>query len=350
MTGRRLRSPVAALLAGLAAACSHTPPAPTWQSIDVRAAATPLFPDRPEDRRIGDLTFRGGLVLDSDAPQFGGFSGLVVDAQGRLTAVSDQGSWLSARLSFDARTGDLVGLTQTRMAALRNERGEPLAPNRQTDAEELTRLPDGRFAVSFEQDHRILIYDLTGKGPAAPATPGPPVALPEGALDNEGLEALTALPDGRLVALEEFPPAGAGTPFWVFSGDATTAPAPAGRAERPAGYGMSGLARLPTGDLAGLERFYQARSSVLRINVRLIPVAGLTATPATVDGPVVATLEAPATVDNFEAVAAVAGDRPDMVRLYIMSDDNFSSAQRTLLLAFDLALPDHAAPVRRRGR
>jgi hypothetical protein len=45
-------------------------------------------------------------------------------------------------------------------------------------------------------------------------------------------------------------------------------------------------------------------------------------------------LARPLTVDNFEGVAAVA--RPDrVVRFYLLSDDNGSATQRTLLLAFD---------------
>ena len=41
------------------------------------------------------------------------------------------------------------------------------------------------------------------------------------------------------------------------------------------------------------------------------------------------------TVDNFEGIAArqMADGR---VRLYVVSDDNFSSKQRTLLMIYDL--------------
>ena len=52
------------------------------------------------------------------------------------------------------------------------------------------------------------------------------------------------------------------------------------------------------------------------------------------DAPAVS-FTAPATVDNFEGIAAVR--RADGgVRLYILSDDNFNARQRTLLLAFDV--------------
>jgi hypothetical protein len=45
-------------------------------------------------------------------------------------------------------------------------------------------------------------------------------------------------------------------------------------------------------------------------------------------------LARPATVDNFEGLAAV--PRADGgFRFYLLSDDNASATQRTLLLAFD---------------
>ena len=50
-------------------------------------------------------------------------------------------------------------------------------------------------------------------------------------------------------------------------------------------------------------------------------------------------LASPLTVDNFEGVAGL--PRPDgSVRFYLISDDNFSPAERTLLLAFDWTPPN----------
>jgi hypothetical protein len=51
-------------------------------------------------------------------------------------------------------------------------------------------------------------------------------------------------------------------------------------------------------------------------------------------GPVLIELSLPSTVDNFEGLAAVPGR--EATRLYILSDDNGSARQRTLLLAFDV--------------
>ena len=51
-------------------------------------------------------------------------------------------------------------------------------------------------------------------------------------------------------------------------------------------------------------------------------------------GPVLIELKLPGTTDNFEGIAAET--RNGRTRLYILSDDNFSPMQRTLLLAFDV--------------
>src|SRR5262245_57613206 len=54
------------------------------QPIQVSATALPHFQSsRPDVRRFGDLEYRGGLVLTSSSEHFGGWSGLVMGADGR---------------------------------------------------------------------------------------------------------------------------------------------------------------------------------------------------------------------------------------------------------------------------
>ena len=43
----------------------------------------------------------------------------------------------------------------------------------------------------------------------------------------------------------------------------------------------------------------------------------------------------PLTRDNFEGVALVDGPQPGVLRIYLLSDNNFSATQKTYLLAFD---------------
>jgi hypothetical protein len=81
-----------------------------------------------------------------------------------------------------------------------------------------------------------------------------------------------------------------------------------------------------TNDLLLLERFYrkplvQARLSRARLAAEIVPEP-------------LAVLHPPMSIDNFEGVAAFATEGE--VRVLMLSDDNFSDAQRTLLLAFSL--------------
>jgi len=48
-----------------------------------------------------------------------------------------------------------------------------------------------------------------------------------------------------------------------------------------------------------------------------------------------ATLAGPMTVDNFEGIATRRGPKGETL-IYLVSDDNFRSGQRTLLLMFAL--------------
>lgn len=331
----------AALLAVTAAGCDEPKAPDQWTPISVQAKPVPLDATRADNMVAGELTYAGGLELKSGSALFGGLSGISVSPDGgKLVAISDTGVWFAADIALDPE-GRLTGLANPRIAQMRDEAGEPLQGKLQSDAEDLARMPDGRYAVSFEQDHRILIFDLDRKGPFAPATRGPGVGGTKGMHQNEGLEALAALPDGRLVGIAEHAPRGAGSPFWIWpQGAAVTSPV--GRANRPQGYGISGLAALPNGDLVSVERFYLPFVGV-RVNVRVIPAAGLRKSPPEADGPVIAALEPPMTLDNMEGIAVAPGPNGKL-RLYLVSDDNFSANQRTLLLAFDWTPPAPMPP------
>ena len=50
------------------------------------------------DEPLGKLAFRGGLVLTSPSRYFGGWSGLVLDADAKsLLAISDSSVWMTGR-------------------------------------------------------------------------------------------------------------------------------------------------------------------------------------------------------------------------------------------------------------
>jgi hypothetical protein len=102
---------------------------------------------------------------------------------------------------------------------------------------------------------------------------------------------------------------------------------------RTDGYDVTDLAFLPDGDMLILERRY----SLLRgIAMRIRRIAGHDIMPgAMLDGPVLLEATGERQIDNMEALAVSVGPNGESV-VTIMSDDNFSFFQRTLMLRFVL--------------
>lgn len=307
-----------------------------WEAITVEALPAAISDEAGIGARYGPLTFRGGLELRSGYGLFGGWSGLVVDGENRLTAVSDEGMFFRATLKLN-EAGDLIGLENSRVAVMRNEAGDPLDGKEWQDAEDITHLADGRYAVPFERRHRVLIYDLDGKGPNAPAALGP--AAPQTMNINEGMEALEQAANGDLIAGREFsarqkPP----TQFYRLS--MTGEPIVSGDTQVGSNFGFVSLRRLSSGDYLELERFY---FPILghRIELRRLRASGFDKTPPYLSGPVLVRLQKPLALDNFEGLA-VQETPGKPTRLYLISDNNFARNQRTLIYAFDMA-PERVA-------
>ena len=95
-------------LAGLAA-CAPSPaslpaaPVAAGSSISVQTVSVPLNPEAPGQTAIGGFTYAGGIQLSSsETSRFHGLSDLAVDADGRLTAISDEGDLIEGQLVFEA--------------------------------------------------------------------------------------------------------------------------------------------------------------------------------------------------------------------------------------------------------
>jgi len=145
---------------------------------------------------FGKLKWRGGLVLTSPSRHFGGWSGLVVDAEGKkFFSISDAGSWMSGEIAY---AGDHpIALQGVRLGPIRALSGKALTRKRNSDAEGLTLVsgtPDkGAVLISFERNHCIGRFDI-GKDGLSPALSY--VELPPGAKRmkaNRGLEAIAVL-------------------------------------------------------------------------------------------------------------------------------------------------------------
>ncbi len=283
--------------------------------------------------RVGRLRYLTVLHLTSSAKDFGGFSGLTIDVDGRFTAVSDQGHWLTAEQRLNPR-GALIGLRAARMGRLCDDDGSPVAWERR-DAEEIQRLPGRGFLVSFERHHRIVLYATAESGDATFGGVPRPFPFPPAIVDtrrNKGMEALALLADGRLLTFaEELRTIDDDIIGWIghpASGDWRHLTLAAREDFLP-----TGAALLPTGDVVLLERSF-AKETGNRVRLLLLEAASLT--PGNRLLPVeLARIEPPATIDNMEAVAVHSGPDGEIL-IYLLSDNNYNDQQRTLLMQFEL--------------
>jgi hypothetical protein len=267
--------------------------------------------------------------LTSDDARFGGLSALLLSEDGtRLTAVTDQGHWVTARLIAGAG-GAPRALAEAEIGALHGPGNRQLRGKRDIDSESLTRLADGALVVGFERDHRLWRYPA-GANPLAGQPEAIPVPAQLAALrGNNGIEALATLADGALLAIAEGRTEEATSPAFLWRGGAWSELV----YPRVAGFRPTGATTLPGGDLLVIERSFNLFDGVA---IRLQRIAAARIRPgATLSGTTLAVLRRPLTLDNMEGVAARRGAAGETL-LYLISDDNFRPLQRTLLLVFAL--------------
>jgi Uncharacterized protein conserved in bacteria len=316
---QRLLSGAPVLAAALLLVCGVSRADP----IAVDSRPVPLDAAQPERTEVGSLVYRGGLALSSKDPRFGGLSGLLVSADGkRFVAISDVGFWMTGALRRDSH-GNLAGIADVALQPLLDAAGRPFRSKYHADAESLTAAPGGGFLVGFEGKHRIVRYRRVGGPGATIAGPADLARAPS----NGGLETLTTLADGRVLAITETDEVDGGVRGWI-------GPAPWRAFVWPSdeGFRPTDAATLPDGDVLVLER----RFPFLAARIRRVDAARLgTATLAPKE---IARFEGSLTFDNMEAIDARRGPGGETL-VYLLSDDNQSFLQRTLLLMFELQPP-----------
>ncbi len=288
---------------------------------------TPVPLDRadPKQRTVGRLVYRGGLDISFTDNRFGGLSSLIVVARGRsFLATSDRGFWVRGNLQYTT-AGDLAGIAGLDVNAMQGPGQQWLTTMPWRDAESLAPIGGDSVVVGFEDAHRLWRYDSTTGEPQRVPPPRRIYRAPR----NAGVEALASLPDNRLVAFSEGLATANGFEAWV----QRTPGASLWEAfsYRPAsGYKPTGAATLPDGNLVLVERrFPPFAARIVRIRSEDI-VPG-----AVVAGEELAVLAGSITVDNFEGIDAVLGPDGETL-IYLVTDDNYSVLQKTLLMVFEL--------------
>jgi len=334
-----MKSRVFSSLAVLVLAASVAVAAPSRLSADspqiqIKATPLPLNRDDPLQTQVDRLRYRGGIELQSTNLLFGGLSGLDVSADGKkLIAMSDNGRWVSVPLTYD-KNGDLTGAEDGVMKPINRAEGYDDRHGNWRDAESISGDGSGGYFVAFERQHRLWHYRTP------PSDPFDAIPIPlkgpddiEQQPNNGGIEALARLCDRRLLAISEQAGASKGAnKAWVFDG----------KKWKSLDYSLTdnfkptGAAVLPNCNLVVLERSFTPTQGV---RGRVTVVQAKTIRPgATLRGEELAYIAEPLTIDNMEGIAARKGDNGEPL-IYLVSDNNFSGFQRTIVMMFELLPP-----------
>ena len=212
--------------------------------------------------------------------------------------------------------------------------GRPITARGWFDSESIAL--DGSFVyIGLERVNQVLRFDFS-KGftrSRGEVVPMPPAAkkLPF----NKGLEALVFVPKGMplagtLIAMSERGLDARGNLIAFLVGGPTPGQFSVRRTDN---FDISDAVLLPSGDLLILERKFSWLGG-LGIRIRRIPLKSL-APGAVVEGPSIFNADLGQEIDNMEGIDAHVTAEGDTV-LTMVSDDNFSMLQRTLLLQFTL--------------
>ncbi|MCB2135416.1 MAG: esterase-like activity of phytase family protein [Rhodobacteraceae bacterium] len=268
-----------------------------------------------------ELTHLGTYFWTEERAGFGGFSGLEMAEAGRtLFAASDAGDLFVAHVTRGPN-GAVTAIATDRQGRFLDNFGKPVA-GFTADAEALALGPDGTLHVAFESYARIAAFH-------------PPDMMPEAesgwdrfreTWGNAGFEALTILPDGRLMAVMERVDVKGGYPTFI-GVDKDWTPGPA--IPTTGGYNAAGADTGPDGRIYLLERKtdFLGRFST-RIRRLDLNADGFG------DGEVL--LETPpGSLDNMEGIS-LWRDQGGRAIITLISDDNFRFFQDTLVVEYVL--------------
>lgn len=331
----RLIGLVAAALLVLAAGgavvvttASSKPTALPEQPESLTVSATPITRFRIGDdaTRFGALSFRGGLVLSSSYPAFGGISGFTLDADNRFLAVTDAGVFLAGRLGLD---GDRpTGLSDVTAAALKDDAGRLQAQRGRGDSESITIAPDAVY-VGMESVNEIWRYPRPPLGRDGSRVSAPMVRDLRWNLGLESLAYVSSGPlKGALIGIgEDGIQKGEDLPGYIIGG------AHQGRftITKSGPFNATDLAIAPNGDMYLLERHFSLATGVL-MQLRRFSLSEVKP-GAVLSGTILGSFDSGYEIDNMEGLAITTNAAGETL-LTMISDDNFSPLQRTILLRF----------------
>ena len=304
------------------------------RKITVTSSPLTAFDNRePTRTRFGSLDFRGGLQLTSSEKLFGGLSGLLISRDGAsFVAISDHAQWFRGQLTY--RDGRLASVADVETAPMRGPDGAAYSSRARFDSEALTEHV-GKYCVGVERQNEIVCFDYAKQGLLARGQAIVVPAVVKMFPTNHGLEAVVGVPAGQelagaLIAISERNLDDAGNIVAVMIGG----PRPGSFSiKRTENYDVSDATLLPNGDLLVLERHFSLLRGI-SVRIRRIPQRDIRP-GAVVDGAVLIEADLGYQLDNMEGIAVHRSPAGETI-ITLVSDDNFSPLQRTLLLQFAL--------------
>ncbi|MCP4317341.1 MAG: hypothetical protein GY789_15325 [Hyphomicrobiales bacterium] len=304
------------------------------REITVKSLQIPNFKVRSSEKRFGDLEYVGGLEITSPDRILGGISAIrLVENGNRFIGVMDTGHWFTGQFDRDA-DGRLSGVEEFLVAPVRDARGNVIDQRWKTDAEGLALNGDHAY-VSFERQHRIERYRLKDLPNAAPIAKIRHLIPDYEFRNNRGMEAIAIGPagsplSGSLVVVSERSLDKKGD---IFAAIVNGPRKGVFFVRRHAPFDVTDGDFLPNGDLLLLERRFSLAGGV---GMRIRRIAGADiAAGKTVDGEVLIEADFGYQIDNMEGLDVFSA-ADGSTRIVLVSDDNHSLLQRSIVLEFKL--------------
>lgn len=288
-----------------------------------------------DTRVFGPVRFLGGLELISANRDIGGLSALLsLEQGGQILAVTDNGIWMAADVR-QAPDGAPLGLANVRISPLLDKTGRTLRAAWGHDTEALA-LSGETLYVAAERANTIYRYPWPlATGTERMVAELPAMAEIKALRGTKGLEAMaigpagSALSDTLVAVAERGPSDGHDLPGFLIRDGHVTGFSLA-RSDR---YDATDIVFLPDGDLLLLERRFNLRDLV---GMRLRRFAAAEIVPgAVLTGEILLEADYSFQIDNMEALTVHLTPDGETI-LTVLSDNNRSLLQRTLLLRFRL--------------
>ena len=308
--------------------CFLFPTVAIAESLKIKTKPFTAFKTGDAQTQFGKLKFLGGLILKSKHDDFGGISAIRFLEDTNFIAVTDKARVITG--SLEREGNQPVKIKDEKITRIKSAKGKTITGAEDKDSESVEIL-ENQFLIGYERNDRLMRFNLKGRTLIADGKYNidfEPFDFP----DNKGLEAIAFdKTSNKLYAFTEY--------ALNEDGDHRGFIVSEGKIEREIavreknGFSLTDAAILPDGDLLMLERYYNPFTGPF-MRLRRIKKAILE-TSDILDGEVIATFDNTYEIDNMEGLA-ISEMEDGATRLTVVSDDNFSKNQRTLLLEFKL--------------